>query len=198
MSVGLPTDNAARKRLQLFTYLMEYFPDAFIAEAEVAIAGNEQHNPGEPLHWAREKSTDQLNTAFRHLWDHKRGIKKDTDGQYHLAKAVWRLKAELQLMIEADRAVQEAMEAQEESDEFTPRRPTVDELRAELAEERRSNREFETVPTVKYCKFCAQNSGKLTEVRDGCCTSSGIRLREREQLTYTQALDASYGNTCKI
>jgi hypothetical protein len=100
--MSLPTDDKARKRLQMFTYLMEYFPDAFLAEVEVAVAGNEQHNPGEPLNWARGKSKDQLNTAFRHLWDHARGTKKDIDGQWHLAKAIWRLKAQLQLEIEAE------------------------------------------------------------------------------------------------
>lgn len=99
---GLPTDDKARKALPLWTFLMEYFPDAFLAVANVAIAGNEQHNPGQPLHWAREKSTDQMNTAFRHMWDHGRGVQKDTDGQYHLAKAIWRLSAELQLMIEKE------------------------------------------------------------------------------------------------
>lgn len=83
---------------------MEYFPDSFLAELGVAVAGNEQHNPGQPLHWAREKSKDQLNTAFRHMWDHGRGVTKDTDGQYHLAKAIWRLKAELQVTIEKERA----------------------------------------------------------------------------------------------
>lgn len=102
-ALGLPTDDKERKRLKLFTYLMEYFPDAFLAEVEVAVRGNEQHNPGEPLHWARDKSNDQLNTAFRHLFDYGRGVKKDTDGQYHLAKAIWRLKAQLQLDIEAER-----------------------------------------------------------------------------------------------
>lgn len=100
---GLPNDDAGRKRMQVWTYLMEYFPDALLAEVEVSIAGNEQHNPGEPLHWARDKSTDQYNTAFRHLWDHGRGIKKDKDGQWHLAKAIWRLKAALQLEIEKER-----------------------------------------------------------------------------------------------
>ena len=100
--MSLPTDDKARKAMPIFTYLTEYFPDATLAEVGVAVAGNEQHNPGEPLHWAREKSTDQLNTAFRHLWDHKRGTVKDIDGQYHLAKAIWRLKAELQLQIEKD------------------------------------------------------------------------------------------------
>jgi hypothetical protein len=101
--LGLPTTDKERKRLQLDTFLFEYFPDVFLAVANVAIAGNEQHNKGEPLHWAREKSTDQLNTAFRHYWDYRRGIKKDTDGQWHLAKAIWRLSAQLQLDIEEDR-----------------------------------------------------------------------------------------------
>lgn len=98
----LPTDDKARKALPIFTYLTEYFPDATLAEVAVSVAGNEQHNPGQPLHWAREKSKDQLNTAFRHLWDHKCGTHKDVDGQWHLAKAIWRLKAELQLLIEAE------------------------------------------------------------------------------------------------
>jgi hypothetical protein len=102
--VSLPTDDKARKRLQCWTYLTEYFPDAFLAEVEVAVAGNEQHNPGEKLHWAREKSIDQMNTAFRHQLDYACGVKKDTDGQWHLAKAIWRLKAQLQLDIEAEKS----------------------------------------------------------------------------------------------
>lgn len=102
--MSLPTDDKARKAMPILTYLTEYFPDATLAEVAVSVAGNEQHNPGEPLHWAREKSKDQLNTAFRHMWDHKRGTVKDIDGQYHLAKAIWRLKAELQLQIERDNA----------------------------------------------------------------------------------------------
>lgn len=101
--VGLPTDNAARKRLKLWTHLLEYFPDTFLAVVEVSVAGNEQHNPGEELHWDRTKSTDQMNTAFRHQFDYGLGIKKDTDGQWHLAKAIWRLSAQLQLDIEEER-----------------------------------------------------------------------------------------------
>lgn len=100
--MSLPTDDKARKALPLWTFLIEYFPDAFLAVANVAIQGNIQHNPGEPLHWDRSKSMDQMNTAFRHTWDYGRGVKRDTDGQYHLAKAVWRLSAQLQLDIEAD------------------------------------------------------------------------------------------------
>lgn len=109
--MSLPTDDKARKAMPILTYLTEYFPDATLAEVAVSVAGNEQHNPGKPLHWAREKSKDQLNTAFRHLWDHKRGTVKDIDGQYHLAKAIWRLKAELQLQIEADKKVDQIIDA---------------------------------------------------------------------------------------
>lgn len=101
----LPTDDKARKRFEMWKYLTEYFPDSFMAEVEVAIRGNEQHNLGQDLHWAREKSTKHLECAFHHMWDHKAGIAKDLDGQYHLAKAIWRLKAELQLVIEAEKAV---------------------------------------------------------------------------------------------
>lgn len=100
--MSLPTNDAERKALPLWTFLMEYFPDVFLAVANVSIAGNKQHNPGEPLHWAREKSTDQMNTAFRHMFDYGRGVIRDTDGQYHLAKAIWRLSAELQLRIEKE------------------------------------------------------------------------------------------------
>ena len=100
--MSLPTDNAARKALPIFDGVVMYFPDALAAVAEVSRIGNEQHNPGEPLHWAREKSTDQFNTALRHLIDHARGKVKDVDGARHLAKAAWRVLAALQLSIEAE------------------------------------------------------------------------------------------------
>lgn len=99
----LPTDNAARKALPLFTFLTEYFPDAILALVEVSVAGNIQHNPElapVDIQWAREKSTDHLNTAQRHLWDHATSGPLDTDGQRHLAKAAWRALAQLQLDIE--------------------------------------------------------------------------------------------------
>jgi hypothetical protein len=105
--VSLPTDNEARKRLPILTFLTEYFPDAVLEMVKVSVAGNIQHNPElEPadIKWSRGKSTDQLNTAFRHLWDHKTGTVKDVDGQYHLAKTAWRVLAQLQLQIEADQA----------------------------------------------------------------------------------------------
>jgi hypothetical protein len=98
--MSLPTDDKSRKALPIFTGPLMYFPDALLAIAAVCKAGNDQHNPGEPLHWAREKSTDQLNTALRHMMDHGGGTRLDVDGTWHLAKAAWRLLAELQLSIE--------------------------------------------------------------------------------------------------
>ena len=96
----LPHDYKARKAIPLYSFLTGYFPDAIVEVVKVAVAGTEQHNPGEPLHWAREKSTDQLNTAMRHLFDHGAGARYDQDGTMHLAKAAWRILAEIQLLCE--------------------------------------------------------------------------------------------------
>src|SRR5574341_755406 len=105
MKSDFSENNNERKKWQIWSFLLEYFPDAFLAVVDVAIKGNNQHNPGQLLHWSREKSTDQMNTAIRHAWDYSRGLIKDTDGCYHLAKAIWRLSAELQLQIEKEKNV---------------------------------------------------------------------------------------------
>ena len=101
----LPHDAKARKALPMYTFLTQYFPDALVELVKVSVAGNEQHNPGEPLHWARGKSTDQLDAAMRHLFDHGIGIRFGHDGQRTLAQAAWRLLAQLQLDLEKETAV---------------------------------------------------------------------------------------------
>lgn len=95
----LPTDYTARKAIPICTGFLDYFPLACLEVAKVSDAGNAQHNPGEELHWARGKSTDQMNTAIRHIME--RG-NKDTDGVRHLAKAAWRILAALQIECEQD------------------------------------------------------------------------------------------------
>jgi hypothetical protein len=100
--MSLPTEDKARKALPIFDGVLMYFPDALLAVAAVSKSGNDQHNPGEPLHWSRGKSMDQMNTATRHMMDHGMGATRDTDGCYHLAKAAWRVLAQLQLAIEAE------------------------------------------------------------------------------------------------
>jgi hypothetical protein len=101
--VSLPVDAKARKGLPLWSGFVAYFPDVVPEVARISKLGNDQHNPGEPLHWARGKSDDHLDSAFRHLLDHQLGQVRDGDGTYHLGKAIWRLCAQLQLQIEADR-----------------------------------------------------------------------------------------------
>lgn len=99
--MSLPSEYQARKDIPLYTFLTQYFPDAIVELVKVSVAGNNQHNPGEPLRWSRGKSTDQLNTAMRHIFDHGGGCRYDEDGTMHLAKAAWRLLAEIQLLCEA-------------------------------------------------------------------------------------------------
>lgn len=89
-----------RKALPIYSGVLKYFPDALLEVARVSKVGNDQHNPGQPLHWAREKSTDQLDAAVRHLVDHANGKIRDSDDTFHLAKAAWRILAELQLLLE--------------------------------------------------------------------------------------------------
>lgn len=81
------------------TVLAEYFPDAFAAVARHSLKANDKHNPGEPMHWARDKSTDHLNCAVRHLATPD-SIDADT-GEIELVGALWRCAAALQLREEA-------------------------------------------------------------------------------------------------
>lgn len=101
----LPTDSDARKDYPIVTGVLDYFPDALLEVARVSKAGNDQHNPGQPLHWARGKSTDQANTLGRHLL--QRGT-RDSDGQRHTAKVAWRALAMLQTEIEDEREKEKA------------------------------------------------------------------------------------------
>lgn len=94
-----PTDAAERKKVPVYSGVLGYFPAAIVELAKVSYAGNQQHSPGEPLHWARSKSTNQGDTALRHIMDHENSP-LDTDGCYHLAKAAWRILARLQLYLE--------------------------------------------------------------------------------------------------
>jgi hypothetical protein len=101
----LPTDPKARKAVPLCTGVLDYFPDALAAVAECSRAGNEQHNPGTPLHWDRAKSQDEADALVRHLLD--RGT-VDTDGIRHSAKVAWRALALLQKEIESARVAPSA------------------------------------------------------------------------------------------
>lgn len=91
-----------RKQRPLFSGVLSYFPDALLEVAHTSWVGNDQHNPGQPLHWAKEKSTDETDALLRHLRDRAAGEVYDSDGVRHLGKVAWRALAALQRELEAE------------------------------------------------------------------------------------------------
>ncbi len=92
-------DSAIRKQFPIAEGVLDYFPDAVAYIAMVSFIGNQQHNPGEPMHWAREKSGDHANCIARHLLS--RGT-KDSKGVRHSGNLAWRALANLQEELERD------------------------------------------------------------------------------------------------
>ena len=88
-----------RKSTPVFSGVLKYFPDAIKYVSEVSQKGNDQHHAGEPLHWDRNKSTDELDALARHLIDHSIDP-MDTDGMLHIGKVAWRALAYLQKHLE--------------------------------------------------------------------------------------------------
>lgn len=99
MNSRLPTDSDKRKEVPIASGVLDYFPDAIAAIAELSYVGNEKHNPGQPLHWARGKSTDESDCLMRHFME--RGA-LDTDGIRHSVKVAWRALALLQKELEQE------------------------------------------------------------------------------------------------
>lgn len=92
--------SAERKDMPVQTIIAEYFPDAIAALARHSKKANVKHNgPEAPMKWSREKSTDHLNCAGRHLMTPD-AIDPDT-GEIELVGAFWRCAAALQLREEA-------------------------------------------------------------------------------------------------
>lgn len=88
-----------RKEYPMARGLLDYFPDALMEVANVSHVGNQQHNPGQEMHWAKDKSTDHADCILRHMTD--RGT-LDTDKLRHSAKVAWRALAMLQIEIEKE------------------------------------------------------------------------------------------------
>lgn len=98
----LPTDSKARKDVPLARGCLDYFPDALAAVAALSKAGNDKHNPGQELHWSREKSSDHADCIIRHLVE--RGTVDPEDGILHDVKVAWRALALAQIAIEKQRS----------------------------------------------------------------------------------------------
>ncbi len=95
---ALPKDAKARKGVPIYSGFLRYFPRAVAAVARLSQVGNDQHNPGKPLHWDRSKSGDEHDALMRHLME---AGTVDTDGVRHSTKAAWRAMAALEKELEA-------------------------------------------------------------------------------------------------
>lgn len=95
-----------RKRFPMAAGLLDYFPDALALTAEVSFLGNEKHNPGQPLHHARDKSSDHADCIMRHLTQRGTFDVITVNGVEHKvrhsAALVWRALALCQEEVERD------------------------------------------------------------------------------------------------
>ena len=90
--------SAERKEYPVTTGCFDYFRDALLAVSHVSWCGNQKHNPGEPLHWARGKSTDEEDAMGRHLLERDQidMLTKEAAA----AQLAWRALAHLQKLLE--------------------------------------------------------------------------------------------------
>ena len=86
-SIKITEDSEERKNTPIATGVLDYFPLTMAAVARLSKAGNDKHNPGQPLHWSKEKSNDHADCIARHLID--RG-KVGDDGTPHSVSLAWR------------------------------------------------------------------------------------------------------------
>ena len=114
----LPTDAQERKNIPVYSGFIKYFPDAIVEVAKVSKRGNDQHNPGTPLHWDRSKSSDELDALARHLLDGATpGLQIDELIEQAAART-WRSLADLQKLCEQ----------RDSADRLQPARPLLDGL----------------------------------------------------------------------
>lgn len=98
-NLAIPSDSAERKTLPVATGVLDYFPAALAEIAKLSKIGNDKHNPGEPLHWSRGKSSDHADCILRHLID--RGQPDPgSGGLSHTVAVAWRALALLQEELE--------------------------------------------------------------------------------------------------
>lgn len=89
--------SAGRKECPTYEGFVRYFPAAMALVAKLSKFGNDKHNPGEPMHHARGKSTDHGNCIIRH----QAGVGyRDEMGLDHAVAVAWRAMAQLQEIAE--------------------------------------------------------------------------------------------------
>ena len=92
----LPADPKERKALPITTGVLDYFPLALAYISKISKQGNDQHNPGQPLHWDKTKSKDHADCIARHLIDRGTLDTSDSPPLRHSGKLAWRALALLE------------------------------------------------------------------------------------------------------
>jgi hypothetical protein len=98
-TMRLSNDSDERKNTPIFSGVLNYFPLAIAAVAQLSKKGNDKHNPGEPLHWAKGKSTDHKDCISRHLID--AGTIDPDSEMFHDVGLAWRALANLETLLES-------------------------------------------------------------------------------------------------
>lgn len=109
---GLAGNSAERKSAPVYEGVMCYFPNALVEVARVSKMGNDKHNPGQPLHWSFNKSTDHGDCIARHQLEAEDIDTSDLEyerenvvssaqheGVLHAAKVAWRALAQLETLL---------------------------------------------------------------------------------------------------
>lgn len=94
---GISNDSQARKDAPVFSGFCAYFPNAMFEVARSSKIGNDKHNPGEPLHWSKEKSSDHGDCIIRHQLEFDQ-VDPST-GLYHAVAVAWRAMAQLEILL---------------------------------------------------------------------------------------------------
>jgi hypothetical protein len=99
-------EGVEREMFPMVEGLLDYFPAALAEVSKISKIGSLKHNPGQPMHWARDKSTDHANKILRHLVD-RGGFYEEHDANTgttyrvrHSANMAWRALALLQTELE--------------------------------------------------------------------------------------------------
>ena len=92
------SEDLKRKATPVYSGFMKYFPDAMLEVARLSLHANEKHNPGEPLHWSKDKSKDHADCLIRHQLE--AGVWDESNQCDHAVSVAWRAMAQLQTLIE--------------------------------------------------------------------------------------------------
>lgn len=152
MAASLPTDAQARKEVPIATGFMAYFPRAVAAIARLSWLANEKHNPGEPLHWSREKSSDHADCHMRHFM--QRGTMDTLEGEevLHIVESAWRVLALAELELE-ERAALNPLPGAAIKMNLKPGQSIGDVLRAQMPDGAEQAFMHPDTPKIKVVQF---------------------------------------------